>query len=260
MQYIIFVTGASRGFGQSFVVEVSKSLTAQGCNVILALMSRTSQAGTVALVSAASPAAYCVCEAVDVSELSTLEASFKRLVAAASLHLLPSVPISTMLLNNAGTLGEANLLMNMSSYAEVSSSINMNVTSCIWLTSLYLKALKAHFCGGSSSSSSTPPSSAGASPAMASKDAIFHTVINVSSLCAIKSFVTQGLYCVGKAARLMLHSVIAAEGADIEASLGNAAKVRNWLVAFVFLCEWLCARLCWLHCWAGKGYLPLRSE
>eukprot|EP00559_Dactyliosolen_fragilissimus_P001375 CAMPEP_0184866246 /NCGR_PEP_ID=MMETSP0580-20130426/21522_1 /TAXON_ID=1118495 /ORGANISM="Dactyliosolen fragilissimus" /LENGTH=161 /DNA_ID=CAMNT_0027365829 /DNA_START=588 /DNA_END=1073 /DNA_ORIENTATION=- len=48
------------------------------------------------------------------------------------------------------------------------------------------------------------------------------TIVNISSICAVKGFPTMGIYCAGKAARDMFHSVLAKE-----MSIGQAANINS---------------------------------
>ncbi|EHB18970.1 Sepiapterin reductase, partial [Heterocephalus glaber] len=92
-----------------------------------------------------------------------------------------------LLINNAGTLGDVSKgFLNLSDPTEVNSYWALNLTSTLCLTSGVLKAF---------------PDSPGLS----------RTVVNISSLCALKPFKGWALYCAGKAARDMMFQVLATE-------------------------------------------------
>ncbi|XP_010608118.1 sepiapterin reductase, partial [Fukomys damarensis] len=92
-----------------------------------------------------------------------------------------------LLINNAGTLGDVSKgFLNLSDPTEVNSYWALNLTSTLCLTSGVLKAF---------------PDSPGLS----------RTVVNISSLCALKPFKGWALYCAGKAARDMMFQVLASE-------------------------------------------------
>jgi NAD(P)-dependent dehydrogenase (short-subunit alcohol dehydrogenase family) len=88
--------------------------------------------------------------------------------------------------------------------------LRSNVTSVMWLTSLFLAlahdpavVTPAAHGAGVLGGDSVPPC----------------CIINVSSLAAVKPFPTQGRYCTGKAARDMWMAVVAEE----EAPLGQVS-------------------------------------
>ncbi|KFO21090.1 Sepiapterin reductase [Fukomys damarensis] len=86
-----------------------------------------------------------------------------------------------------GTLGDVSKgFLNLSDPTEVNSYWALNLTSTLCLTSGVLKAF---------------PDSPGLS----------RTVVNISSLCALKPFKGWALYCAGKAARDMMFQVLASE-------------------------------------------------
>jgi len=120
------------------------------------------------------------------------------LARTASLLAPAAAPVRALLINNAGSLGELAAVADLSGAAAIASSIAVNYTSTVVLNSLFLRWVRT-----------LPPTAAPA--AGAGGGSLPHTIINVSSLCAIKPFATQALYCSNKAARDMLHAVIAAE-------------------------------------------------
>uniref|UniRef100_A0A8C2WD78 Sepiapterin reductase n=1 Tax=Chinchilla lanigera TaxID=34839 RepID=A0A8C2WD78_CHILA len=92
-----------------------------------------------------------------------------------------------LLINNAGTLGDVSKgFLNLSDPDEVNNYWALNLTSTLCLTSGVLKAFSD-------------------SPGLS------RTVVNISSVCALRPFKGWALYCAGKAARDMMFQVLAKE-------------------------------------------------
>ncbi|XP_025928490.1 sepiapterin reductase, partial [Apteryx rowi] len=95
------------------------------------------------------------------------------------------------LINNAGSLGDVSKsFVDLSDPDEVNSYFAFNVTSALCLTSAALKAF-------------------------GQRPGVGRTVVNVSSLCAVKPFKNWALYCGGKASRDMMFQVLALEEPDV---------------------------------------------
>jgi NADP-dependent 3-hydroxy acid dehydrogenase YdfG len=77
------------------------------------------------------------------------------------------------------------MIENIPSLKELKESIDLNVTSYIWFTKRFLETFKDRAEG--------------------------LTIVNISSLCAVKPFHSCGVYCTTKAARDMLAGVVALE-------------------------------------------------
>lgn len=214
---IVFVTGASRGFGRSFGVELARELASRGYSSTFVLISRDEAglAGTVEGIRAVSPDCSVITQKASLDHLDALQPAF-----AAALESVRTLAAGTLfdvavLVNNAGSLGPLVPVDRLAksdgageALSALKSAIDLNVTSVIWLTSLFLAELdsgrlavpRAHAAAAEASDSSA--ASAGLPP---------HAIVNVSSLCAVKPFSTNGVYCLGKAARDMLHAVVAGE-------------------------------------------------
>ncbi|PKK30705.1 sepiapterin reductase (7,8-dihydrobiopterin:NADP+ oxidoreductase), partial [Columba livia] len=90
-----------------------------------------------------------------------------------------------------GSLGDiSKSFLDLTDPGEINSYFAFNVTSALCLTSVALRAFGER-----------PGSS--------------RTVVNVSSLCAMKPFKNWALYCSGKAARDMMFQVLALEEPDV---------------------------------------------
>lgn len=79
---------------------------------------------------------------------------------------------------------------NFTNMAEVDSYLSLNVSSALCLTASILQAFPQ-------------------------RPGVKRTVINITSLCALKPFPSWVLYCTGKAAREMMFRVLAEEEPDL---------------------------------------------
>ncbi|CAM4670004.1 unnamed protein product [Lepidochelys kempii] len=90
-----------------------------------------------------------------------------------------------------GSLGDiSKSFVDFTSPAEVNSYFAFNVTLALCLTSSILNAFPEH-------------------------SGLCKTVVNISSLCALKPFKSWTLYCPGKASRDMMFQVLALEKPDV---------------------------------------------
>jgi sepiapterin reductase len=199
------VTGASRGFGQAVAIAAVHQYTTESAgkndtHLRLVLVGRTEEGlrATAALCEACGCSDVRVVRA-DLGCMDTLDATVQSLLSAALGS--PRGPASgdqdnevcvrrVLLVNNAATLGP---LRSMSTHrlrtAEVRSYMDLNVTSCAVLSSGF-----ACECA---------------------QRRLPLAVVNVSSLAAVQPFQCMGMYCVGKAARAMMHSVLTTDPAEM---------------------------------------------
>jgi len=101
-------------------------------------------------------------------------------------------------INNHGSLGQLTSIDKLP-LSKIRTEIDLNVTSVIILSTLFvrdfIKKTEVIF-------------------EILGKRNTTTTIVNISSLAAIKPFHSWGLYCVGKSARDMLHNIIATENSD----------------------------------------------
>lgn len=117
--FIVVVTGASRGIGRCMALELCAALAdaKPACTAVaFALLSRDAagMAETAALLAtAAGPLTLHVeQEVVDLGDLDAVEPAFAAVWGRAAAHAAAAgAPVSTFLINNAGSLGETNLLV-----------------------------------------------------------------------------------------------------------------------------------------------------
>lgn len=229
-RYLVVLSGGSRGFGRALSLAFARAIEARGDALSLVLLGRDA-AGmreTCELARSLCPSARTAAHAVDLSDLESIEPAWRaaaRLIVDGSGGGLPDVAV---LVNNSGSLGELRSVSDLSALAEVRSNIDLNITGVVWLTSLFLRAVHA----GEIVARRPPPAAAAGAPGSAAVAAPPPTpaasaagvVVNISSLCAVKPFATQALYCLGKAARDMLHAVVAMEEAAAGAAAGTAGS------------------------------------
>jgi len=203
-RFLVFITGASRGFGRCLALEAARKW---GPAVDMHLIARNAEALTAvkrdieASLSDQSKIGVRVWTwPFDLGNLETLEPNFARIFAtvdefsaeqestAMTMHKYGKV----YLFNNAGSVGPIAYAKDLcTDLPALRQSLDLNVTSSILITSLFLR----RFC--------TLPSPSNKVPAL--------FIINISSMAAIQPFHSWGVYCAGKAARDMFLQVVAQE-------------------------------------------------
>nr|XP_006126931.1 sepiapterin reductase [Pelodiscus sinensis] len=177
------ITGASRGFGRSLALLLAPQLEA-GSILFLVARSRGALAELEAKLQCSFPGLTVNSVPADLGTEDgvqlVLQVVLHKLLGAADLQRL-------LIINNAGSLGDiSKSFVDFTSAAEVNSYFAFNVTSALCLTSSILKAFPG-------------------------QPGLCKTVVNVSSLCALKPFKSWTLYCTGKASRDMMFQVLALE-------------------------------------------------
>jgi NAD(P)-dependent dehydrogenase (short-subunit alcohol dehydrogenase family) len=134
-----------------------------------------------------------ITRSADFSDLTTIEDHWTSVLDEVRAAIDLTSVRRTILVNNSGSIEPIAYVRDYASISALRSAIDSNVTSVMWLSSLYLKFAKTLSAE--------------------------HVIVNVSSLAAVKPFASQLAYCVGKAARDMLHAGIAAEEGDVVSSI-----------------------------------------
>ncbi|XP_014452583.2 sepiapterin reductase [Alligator mississippiensis] len=180
------LTGASRGFGRSLALLLAPRLVADS---VLVLVARAQEAleELAAELRGSCPGLRVECVPADLGTAAGLQrvlGAVRDLPGEAGLERL-------LLVNNAGSLGDiSKFFVDFTSLDEVNSYFAFNVTSALCLTSSILKAF-------------------------GKRPGLHRTVVNISSLCALKPFKSWTLYCTGKASRDMMFQVLALEEPDV---------------------------------------------
>jgi len=177
------VTGASRGLGRAISVAFCKSSLLSDSHPLEAvLLSRSRPDDTVhEMKTARSTNLQVHAYSVDLANLTKLETEMNPILKH---HTLPSDPSwpghKAILINCAGTTGLIG--RRPSSLKEIQACMDLNVTSKVWLTTRFLELFQESYDT---------------------------TVVNISSMCAVKPTPTMALYCASSAAREIFHSTIA---------------------------------------------------
>lgn len=185
------ITGASKGIGRKFATEFSLRF---GANSVLVLLAR-SESGLVEtkkLVTNANADVTTKIYSVDLSKpdpelfLSIIQASLTE-----SEHNPADFSLS-LIVHNAGSVGDVSeVTSDMSNPEKWQEYFSLNLFSVACLNSQFLKVF----------------------PEESVKQ---RTIVNVTSLCAIKPFKSMGYYCTGKAGREMLFRVLAEENPSLK--------------------------------------------
>ncbi|KYQ94257.1 hypothetical protein DLAC_04554 [Tieghemostelium lacteum] len=180
------VTGGSRGFGVAIVEEVLAKF--QNSTIDFILYARPSTQGglekTKQLILSKSPKSTVSNICIDLSIVPEIEAKFMKSLENVDLSQYSKV----LFFVNHGSLSYLEKIKDLKNFNEIQKDIDLNVTSVTVLTSLFLRKISTY-----------------------GENQIEATLINTSSLCAIKPFDSWSVYCSGKAARDMLFQCIADE-------------------------------------------------
>lgn len=191
---LLIVTGASRGLGKAIVKEFACGSSHSFSLAYVALMARSIDRLEATKAEVRVPAPVLTC-AVDLSSLEDLDRSIDEMLTAVNSSGASFNEV--VLINNAGSIGHIGACVETPSLADMRNYIDLNVTSCFWLSIRLIRFANAR--------------------------GIRATVVNVSSLVALQPFSSLGIYSAGKAAREAYHSVLAVEVACRRAKILNYA-------------------------------------
>ncbi|KJE90952.1 sepiapterin reductase [Capsaspora owczarzaki ATCC 30864] len=178
MSILCIVTGASRGLGRSIATALAG--TFPSLHFVLVARDAAQLAETERQVKAIQPQASTRHVVADLGVADQLESLVAQIVAQTDMSRFERA----LLINNVGSVGDlSSTVAGYSDAAAIQQFITLNMTSVILLTSAFLKLVQGK-------------------PA---------TIVNISSLMAVQAFPQWGLYCMSKAGRDLLHSVVAKE-------------------------------------------------
>ena len=195
---LLIVTGASRGLGKAIVdvmcLKASPSLF-QVDQIHLILVARS--AGRLEKIGREIVQHYekstttikLSCHAVDLSALDQLDANTDRIFQGLDLSNYDRA----IFVNNHGSIGSIGPCSESPSAQAMNDDVQLNVTSCLWLSSRFAKLVQQSQASTTSSYKCKT------------------TLVNISSLLAIESFPSMGIYGAGKAARDHYHRTMAKE-------------------------------------------------
>ncbi|XP_051965092.1 sepiapterin reductase-like [Xyrauchen texanus] len=185
---LCIITGASKGYGRTLALQLSLLLKPRS---ILLLVARSIDQlnevkDHIMALDDRQKRLDVRCVQADLEKMEGVEKTIQAAKETSSSevdHLL--------LINNAGSLGDVSrLALTFTDPTEVNRYLSLNVSGVLSLTAGVLQAFPRRL-------------------------GLQRTVVNISSLCALKAFPSWVLYCTGKAARDMLFRVLAEEEPDV---------------------------------------------
>ncbi|XP_030620847.1 sepiapterin reductase b [Chanos chanos] len=182
------ITGASKGFGRELAVQIAGLLKPKSVMLLVARSGKQLAELKDDLVASDGDKSQLVvhCIQADLGKKEGVEKTIRVAKETSAMdidHLL--------LINNAASLGDVSrFAMSFTDREEVDAYLSLNVSSVLSLTAGVLQAFPW-------------------------RHGLRRTVVNVSSLCALKPFPSWVLYCTGKAARDMMFRVLAEEEPDL---------------------------------------------
>ena len=197
---LLLISGASRGLGRA-VAEAFSRQSASWMSIRFVLMARSVEgleATRQALLTR--PVDTVHLQEMDFSDLSLLDARLDAVLDHERVYQESTeTPADHVIfINNHGSLGHIGTSLDSPSLAEMQQNINLNVTSCLW-TSVRIARFSRQVLK------------------------VPCTVVNISSLVAIQTFPTMGIYSAGKAARDSYHKAMALEQDDKDVRVLNYA-------------------------------------
>ncbi|XP_043102718.1 sepiapterin reductase b [Puntigrus tetrazona] len=181
------VTGASKGFGRTLAFQLSCLLKPRSVLMLVARSSEQLQQLKKDIVNLHGQSALDVrCVRADLEKKEGVE---KTVQAAKETSVSEMEHI--LLINNAASLGDVSrFALTFTDPLEVNRYLSLNVSGALCLTAGVLQAFPRRL-------------------------GLRRSVVNISSLCALKPFPSWVLYCSGKAARDMMFRVLAEEEPDV---------------------------------------------
>eukprot|EP01116_Phalansterium_solitarium_P002309 TRINITY_DN1224_c0_g1_i3.p1 TRINITY_DN1224_c0_g1~~TRINITY_DN1224_c0_g1_i3.p1 ORF type:complete len:264 (-),score=97.14 TRINITY_DN1224_c0_g1_i3:177-968(-) len=198
MASLAIVTGAAHGFGRSIALEAAAKLPGLASLVLLSRDPAALEQTAAECRAAAADRAASVDVRTGAFDMAPPEQLPARLRAVFD-QLDATRFARVLLVCNAGSLGPLDLMQNVRDFEAVRGAFDLNVTATAVLCSIALDTFRTGAL----------------------------TLVNVSSLAAVKPFASWGVYCAGKAARDMLFRAIAEE-ANETAGGGRQLTTLNY--------------------------------
>ncbi|KAI8368988.1 hypothetical protein BD560DRAFT_130239 [Blakeslea trispora] len=179
------ITGANRGFGKTIAETIAKNTTDKKTTLVLVgrdasqLESIQLETDTIAChrIANANLGGATEAKATVIDQLDKLLKSLRENDVAPITH--------AVLINNAGSIGDMSKKVSQYTPEEIQEYMNINVTSYSAIVTGFLQLFN--------------------------NGLVKLSIVNISSIVAIKEFPYTGLYSTGKAARNMLLQIVATE-------------------------------------------------
>ncbi|KAK3808680.1 MAG: sepiapterin reductase [Benniella sp.] len=206
--HLVIITGANRGFGAS----VAHSYVAHsGANAVSFVLVGRNKEGLDTVLKELRDAGSdknvtvqgAVIGDVDLGDAEALDDNLARIQATTKHLRLNNTITKSVLVNNAGSLGDLSKTAKEFTWKETRKYLDFNVVSFVGLCSTFLQDSLAAFPKEQYPEHKT-------------------VIVNISSLLAVQAFSNWGLYAAGKAARDRLLGVIALE------EKGNNVKTLSY--------------------------------
>ena len=202
MSTLLFVSGASRGLGRAIALACAETPALQHAKLRAVLLARSSDGllETERQMRRIRPTNLDVRrETVDLSDLDTLEECIEPILeqeAATSAGTKLEAYDRAILLNCAGSTG---YIGPRPSLSDIRDATNLNFISKTYVSTSFVR----HFGGLREDDHVSATSQSTVKPEC--------TIVNVSSMCAVKPTPTMALYCATSAGRDMYHTVLAGD-------------------------------------------------
>mmetsp|Transcript_15739 Transcript_15739/g.23843 ORF Transcript_15739/g.23843 Transcript_15739/m.23843 type:complete len:306 (-) Transcript_15739:1011-1928(-) len=230
MSTLLFVTGASRGLGRAIAVQFCQShFSKKLLRAVLLSRNRNELKETEReMKQYQNDTTFSVrSEAVDFSVLDTLEEKvqpileeemslFKESVRTASCEVPNRYKNRAILINCAGSTGYIGPFPSLSNIQE---AVNLNFVSKTWLSTQFVRHFDIDIHG------EEPPCKAKEG---GETSAVECTIVNITSMCAVKPTPTMALYCATSAARDMYHTVLANDCSHHSVAHGSEIRILSY--------------------------------
>ncbi|XP_049766825.1 sepiapterin reductase [Schistocerca cancellata] len=204
---LVVVTGASRGIGRAVALEAGRRV-GQGSLMVLVARNADGLGATAEAVRRANAAVSVVCKQADL-ERDVAPDLLSDAVSQAACGDTADYEVA-MIVHSAGSVGDLSEgTAQLADSAKWTSYLALNVSSAAVLTAQFLALLPQ------------------------GDDGPRHYIINITSLAAVEPFPSLGYYCVGRAARQMYFSVLAAENASLAVLNYSPGVVDTDMVASI---------------------------
>jgi len=129
---LAIITGASRGIGRAIAIALAEESRVRDDALHLVLLARSIEKlnETATLVNTIDSEVTTSCHEIDLSNMVTLPEKLQEILEPLSRATLYN---SCLLVNNAGSVGPLGTCQSLS-ITELQQSINLNITSSIWVS------------------------------------------------------------------------------------------------------------------------------